>query len=211
MGILSFFRRKPKDGIISFESAPGDCLETKLLLNIDSHEVAGQVTRRTPGEIEVKITKPYENISMRTQIPHFARPFTDLTAEWGNDVAKKLLENIYRICEMIYANLEELTEQYLTIKKRIDDLKPARMNVDRFREAKKRLKKNLKKGMIDNIEYQKRLISIRKQRRSFELEKMRMWDSFFEECLLDDVPPDMRKDVLRIVAENANAKLKQLL
>jgi len=171
MGILGFFRRKPKDGIISFDGGPGDCMETKLLFALDAQEIEGQVTRRTPGEIEVKITKPYENISMRIQIPHFARPFTDLTAEWGIDVAKKLLENIYRICEMIYANLEELIEQYLTIKKRIDNLKPARMNADKFREARKRLKKKLKKGSIDNIEYQKRLISIRKQRRSLELEQ----------------------------------------
>jgi len=179
-------------------------MKTKLLFYVDAQEVEGQVTRRTPSDIEVQITRPYENISMSMHVPYFARPFTDFTTECGDDVAKKLLKNIFEICKYIDANLEELTEQYLMTRSGIDALRPARMNSEKFRESRRSLRTRLKSGMIDNIEYQKRLKTIRKERRSFEMEKMRLWDSFFEECLPYSVPLEMRKDILRILAEHSD-------
>jgi hypothetical protein len=79
-----------------------------------------------------------------------------------------------------------------------------------FKSKRLKLRKLLRSGEIDNIEYQKRLTTIRKAYEKFELKKNQIWRRFFEEHFPMVVPADTRNDVLRIFENNIHKTDKEL-
>jgi len=177
-------------------------MHTKIKIIIDGQEVEGEITHRSASDINVKITKPYKEVSRGLHIPCFARSCRSFDSKLGDEIAKDLLKSIYHLCEFTIDNLDSLTRQYCQSKKRIKCLEADNISGRVFKSKRLQLRELLKSGQIDNVEYQKLLTPIRKANEKFELEKNLIWNRFFEENFPTIVPADTRNDVLSILENN---------
>jgi hypothetical protein len=185
-------------------------MHTKIQTTIDGQIVEGEITHRSARDISVKITHPYQDVSRGLHIPYFARPYKSFDAEPGDEVAKDLLENIYHLCTFIFENMGSLLDEYRKFKKRVKFLEAKRVSEYVFKSKRLQLRKKLRRSEIDNLEYQKRLASIRKEYKKFERKKNLIWNGFFEEHFPMIVPVTTRKDILRIFEKNIRAANKDL-
>ena len=177
-------------------------MQTKIALTINGQEVEGEITHRSASDINVKITNPYQDVSKGLHIPIFARPYRSFDTELGDEIAKELLESIYRLCTFIFENFDTLTKEYLQIKKRIKHLEIKSVSEWTFKSKRLQLRKLLRSDKINNIEYQKRLTSIRKEYEIFELKKSIIWSGFFAEQFPMVVPEDTKNEVLRLLEKS---------
>ena len=193
-----------------------NALETKEKMHkkikkvIDGQKVEGEITHRSANDINVKITKPYQDVSRGLHLPYFARSLISFDSDLGDKIAKDLLENIYHLCTSIFENMDSLTDEYLKFKKRIKFLEAKRVSEFVFKSKRLQLRKLLRSGKIDNIEYQKRLTPIRKEFEKLELKKNLVWSRFFEEYFPMIVPVGTRRDVLRIFENNIRTKSENI-
>jgi hypothetical protein len=177
-------------------------MDTKIKVTINGQKVEGEITHRSASDILVKITQPYQNVSRGLHIPYFAGSHKRFDSDLGDKIAKDLLESIYHLCHFIFENMGPLTAKYLKFKKRIKFLEARRVSEFVFKSKRLQLRKMLRSGKIDNIEYQKRLAPIRKEYKKFELKKALAWSRFFEEYFPMIVPARTKKDILKIIEDN---------
>jgi hypothetical protein len=183
-------------------------MNTKITVTIDGQKVEGEITHRSAGDINVIITKPCQNVSRGLHIPYFASLIKRFDSDLGDKIAKDLLESIYHLCAFIFENMGPLTEQYLKLKKRIKFLEAKGVSEFVFKSKRLQLRKLLRSGKIDNIEYQKRLAPIRKEFEKFELKKGLARSRFFEEYFPMIIPAGTRKDIIKIIEDNIRATNK---
>ena len=181
---------------------------TKIETIIDGQKVEGEITHCSASEIIVKITQPYQNVSRGLHFPHFVRSHMRFDSDLGGKIAKDLLESIYHLCSFIFENMDSLTAQYLKIQKRIKYLEAKDVSDYVFKSRRLELRKSLKNGRVNNIEYQKRLAAIRREHEKFELKKRMIWSVFFEDFPMI-VPVGTRKDILRIFENNVRETNKE--
>jgi hypothetical protein len=69
----------------------------KVSIKVDGADVIGEITYRSEGDIGVKITFPYHELSNRQHIPYFSRPFNSFLTEYGDRTAENLLKHLYEL------------------------------------------------------------------------------------------------------------------
>ena len=183
-------------------------MQTKIQIIVDGQRVEGEITHRSASDINVKITRPYPDVSRGLHIPYFATSQKCFDSDFGDKTAKDLLESIYRLCTFTFENLDSLTAQYLKIRKRIKYLEAKHVSEWVFKSRRLKLRRLLKREKIDCIEYQKRLAPLRKAYKKFELKKALVWSRFFEEFFPMIIPLTTRKDIIRIIEKNIRAEDK---
>jgi hypothetical protein len=185
-------------------------MNTKIRLTINGQKVEGEITHRSASDINVKITQPYQDVSRGLHIPYFARSHKRFDSDLGDKIAKDLLKSIYHLCAFIFENMDSLSGQYLKNKKRIKFLEAKHISEYVFKGKRLQLRKLLRIGRIDNLEYQKRLTPIRKEYEKFELKRSLIWSNFFEEYFPMIAPVDTIKDILRIFENNIRPTNKKM-
>ena len=184
-------------------------MHEKIQITVDGQKVEGEITYRCASDICVKITKPYQDVSRGLHIPYSSRPHASFDSDLGDKIAKDLLESIYHICKLTFENLDSLTAQYLQIEKRIKHLEARNISEWVFKSKRLQLRKLLRSGKINNIEYQKRLTAIRKAYKKFESKKIMIWDGFFHEYFPMTVPAGTRDEILRIFVNNTRTTSRE--
>jgi hypothetical protein len=177
-------------------------MHTRIQIMIDGQKVEGEITHRSASDIHVKITRPYQNVSRGLHIAYFAGSHKRFDSDLGDKIARDLLESIYHLCHFVFENMGSLTDEYLKFKKRIKFLEARRVSEFVFKSKRLQLRKMLRSGKIDNIEYQRRLTPIKKEYERFELKKALAWSRFFEEYFPMIVPARTKKDILKIIEGN---------
>jgi hypothetical protein len=185
-------------------------MPTIIKIAINGQEVEGEITHRSASDLHVKITKPYQGVTRGVHIPYIARSQKRFDSDFGDKMAKDLLKSIYHLCTFIFENMDSLLDEYLKFKKRIKFLEAKHVSEYVLKSKRLQLRKKLRGGKIDNMEYQKRLTRIRKEYKKFELKKSLTWSQFFEEYFPMIVPVNTRKDILRIIEKNIRAENKEL-
>jgi len=177
-------------------------MQTKIRTIVDGQEVEGEISHRSATDIDVKITQPYQDVSTGLHIPYAARPYKNFETELGDKIAKYLLKEIYSVCSFIFTNRDSLTEPYLQVKERIKYLEAESVSEQVFKSKRLQLRKLLKSGQIDSIEYQKRLTPFSKGYKKFKQKIYPLWSRFIEEHFPMVVTADIRPGVLRILENN---------
>ena len=185
-------------------------MHAKIQTTIDGQKVEGQITHRSASDISVKIIHPYQDVSSGLHIPYFAKSHKRFDSDFGDKTAKDLLKSIYHLCTFIFENMDSLIDEYLEFKKRIKFLEAKLVSEYVFKSKRLQLRKQLRSGEIDNLEYQKRLTPIRKEYEKFERKKNLIWNGFFEEYFPMIVPVTTRDDILRIIEKNIRSADKEL-
>jgi hypothetical protein len=184
-------------------------MRTRIRIKIDRQKVQGEITHRSANDITVKITKPYQGVSRGMHLPHFAASHKRFDRAFGDKVAKDLLKNIYHLCKFVFENIHSLTDRFLRTKKRIKFLELQGVSEWVFKGRKLQLRKLLRDGKIDNLEYQKRLTSLRKAYEKFAHKRDLIWNGFFDEYFPMIVPVNTRADVLRILENKMRPTVKE--
>jgi hypothetical protein len=177
-------------------------MNTKVKVTVNGQEVEGEITHRSATDIDVKITRPYQDVSTGLHIPYAARPFKSFETELGEKAAKYLLKELYQICTFISENLDSLIEHYLQVKKRIKYLEAKSVSEWVYKSKRLQLRKLLRSGQIDNIEYQKRLTPFSKEHKKLKYKIYAIWSRFIKEHFPMVVTADVRDDVLRVLEKS---------
>ena len=169
-----------------------------ITIVVEGIEVQGEITHRSAGDISVRITKPYRNLSSGLHIPYFGRAHRSFDGDYGDEVSKSLLKDIYRIGRHLDQNLDSLRSRLDHAKHAIRRL-PLPYNKNEVDGKRKELKALLRAGKLRNTEYQKELISLRKRVEHANHEIETVMKAFFENCFPMGVPYGPRNEVLEIL------------
>ena len=78
---------------------------------VNGIELKGLISHRSESAIEVKIVKPYRNVSKELHIPYFSRSSRSFIGEHGNTTAMALLRELFIICHYVNDNIHALKEK----------------------------------------------------------------------------------------------------
>lgn len=150
---------------------------------VGDQAVDGQVSGNS-RDLSVEIRKPYQNLSLGLHIPYFAMGVSSYFGPYGYERSKDLLEQLYRIAEYVERKQDILRVQLAQSRSEIATATKGRLTMTSFRKARLKLRKQLKEGVIDNIEFQRRIGRMRReaegwQTRAWELEEQ-FWDGHFQ-------------------------------
>ena len=77
-------------------------------MSTDNKEILGKVTHRCASDIAIEIISPYQNLTGKLHIPYFSRPYNSFDGEYGDETARRLLNNIYEIGLHLEKNIATL-------------------------------------------------------------------------------------------------------
>lgn len=167
---------------------------THVTITIEGKPVEGEVTSLEEGDLWVEITSPYTGLQTSTHIPALARGHLSFAGpdgrinDHGTRRAEKLLEELYRFLLYLDENRTVLEQRYAEMTERARSLADTYLSDERFAEEKRKLKKQLKAGEIDNKTYQKELTPLRESNEQLEAERYLLWDEFVEANFSDGIP-----------------------
>ncbi len=164
----------------------GDC----ITITVEGIVVSGRITLRNKRNIAVEIISPYEGISESSGCIHLlGLQVHNFLGKTGDEKAATLLLDIYRFCAFVDGHKDTLLAA-------LADYKYKKAYIKYFStEAKERdqqkvaalqelqaIRKDLKAGKIDSIEYQRRIRPLSKAMKLLTEEPEIDLDAIFDEC-----------------------------
>ena len=164
----------------------GDC----ITITVEGIVVSGRITLRNKRNIAVEIISPYEGISESSGCIHLlGLQVHNFLGKTGDEKAATLLLDIYRFCAFVDGHKDTLLAA-------LADYKYKNAYIKYFStEAKERdqqkvaalqelqaIRKDLKAGKIDSIEYQRRIRPLSKAMKLLTEEPEIDLDAIFDEC-----------------------------
>jgi len=177
-------------------------MSESIAIDVDGIRVEGAILHRSRADIAVRIVSPYQGITTGLHIPGFglANPDNDFRGQHGGRAAAGLLDSLYRLCQHIEENREQLRARVAKMDTSIESLEPDRFMPDNvFREIRGDLRRQLRAGRIDNKVYQQRLVQARKKMQARHGEIWRLEEDFFKANFPMIVPVGTRDEVLAVL------------
>ncbi len=164
--------------------------DNRIKLMIDGITIEGVITLRRANEISVSIEKPYKGVVKSSgSIPLIATKFFNYRGDSGTKKAMALLYAIYRFCAWAENRIDELENALNRYELRIEYetfFEPTRqLNMERIvalLDKKQILRKRLKTGEIDNLDYQRQVKTINIEMKSICTEIEIDTNEIFHEC-----------------------------
>ncbi len=149
----------------------------RILITVDGTLVKGIFTRRERRILCVEITSPHSGLSdCSGQYPLHALGAGDYLGEFGDKRAATILSKLYRFIEFADEYRLDLIDCAVAYKFLIayethinPQVKAAQREIAKLDEEIIRLKEKLKNGALNNVEYQKSLTSLKKQKDELNL------------------------------------------
>jgi hypothetical protein len=135
----------------------------RFQIQVDGQTVVGEITHRANRDIAVRIVKPYQYLSSSCHIPLFALSMGRITfiGERGDDTARRLLRECYRLGQFLEANLQQLIDAWAEHQEVAEKTRPEKVDPADFMAKKKALKSAMNSGEITSIEYQRALAELK--------------------------------------------------
>ncbi|MCB5228473.1 MAG: hypothetical protein GX122_07715 [Candidatus Cloacimonetes bacterium] len=153
----------------------------RIEIEVEGVPVHGRITLRDRSSIGVKIISPYTGISeLSGSIPVILGQFKNFLGSRGDEKAASLLSQLYRFCLYAQEHKDRLLTALQDFKSKLDyaqhlapKVKDLAQRKTAMQEDLRAIRKELKAGKMDNIEYQRRIGPLKK---SLELlsEEMRV-------------------------------------
>lgn len=161
-----------------------------LQITIDNVIVTGKIIQRDRRSIGVEIINPFSGISESSgSIPLLGMQFHNYEGKAGDQRAAAILCDLYKFCVYVEAHGEKLLAALADYRfKRLYAKQFSAEAIDlqqRINEALQKyldLRKELKAGSIDNLEYQRRVGPLAKEIKHLGETSEVDLDSVFEEC-----------------------------
>jgi len=157
---------------------------------VEGMSVIGRITLRDRRNISVEIISPFSGISEQSGcIPLLGLQVHNFLGKAGDERAASLLCALYRFCRFVDEHKERLLEALHNYKYKVAYAKhfspEARELAQRRTTTLENLlaiRKELKEGRIDNIQYQRRIRPLNKVMKLLSKEKEIDLDAIFDEC-----------------------------
>lgn len=142
----------------------------RIEIEVEGVPVLGRITLRDRSSIGVEIINPYSGISeLSGSIPVILWQFRDFLDSRGDEKAASLLSQLYRFClyaerhkDKLLAALQDYTSK-LDYAQHLDPkVKELAKRKIAMQEDLRAIRKELKAGRMDNIEYQRRVGPLKK-------------------------------------------------
>lgn len=130
------------------------------LLLPDGVAVRGEATH-SANTLEIDLRQPFANLSESREIAGSGSPEDDAHVD---EVASQVLERLYRLAVLLQNRRPELVVGLVQTRARLARL-PGLVSEDQLREARRELRGQLRRGMLQTLEYQQRLTRLRKASR----------------------------------------------
>jgi hypothetical protein len=177
----------------------------RIFVDVEGARVEGRVVR-SRRQIDVRIVSPYQGLTAALHVAAFIPipPAPDLGGPQGEATAAGMLAGLYRVGKFVEENKESLRKKTAEMDAAVERLDPEQfMSESRFREIRRDLRAQLRKGIINNKSCQPRLI----QARTRAVERQRViWhleEQFFKSNFPMSVPVGTRDEVLAILRSSA--------
>lgn len=158
----------------------------------------GEVVHYSAADINVKIIKPFENISTGLHIPYFSRPYHSFEGDYGEATAEYLLKKLYDIGCYLNSEMVKIRENFDHAKKIISNI-PNKFGNEAFKRKRKELKQSLKRDECSSKAYQKELALLRKKQKKFNEKTNGIMDAFLSDSFPMIIPYGMRKQILDLI------------
>lgn len=179
---------------------------SKIQIIINDITVESIVLNRTESDIALVITKPYKNISGGSHIPYFARAGLSFNGEYGDNRLKQILAKVYELGKFIADRFDDLKNKYEFHFINSGVLSKNESDIKNYKKKKTELKKQFRSGKIDNLEYQKLLNPIQKEKKIWEFDISNTSKDFFEKYFPMTVPYGTRDEVINILSGKKELK-----
>lgn len=180
--------------------------KSNIEIKIEDTTVKGIITHRSSCGFLVKIIEPYQNISCGSHIPYFAREHITFDGEYGDERIIETLGFLYSIGKYLDKEMDNLKTKFVQMNDKIQELTAIMITDEKFKIKREELRKRLKAKEMNNIEYQKKLTPIRKDRETLELKIWELQDKYFEDNYPMTIPVGTREELLDIINGNKDYK-----
>ncbi len=146
-------------------------------IKIDNIKVCGVITFRSNHDLRVEITEPFSKLESSCHMANFADSLISYKEDFGIERAKSLLEELYCFCIEV-SNKKEEIKNVLPLYE-----KENRCLTDLIQEQKNlviSLNKQFKKDERNALEYQERIVTIRRKITLLESDRDMLRDSCFK-------------------------------
>jgi len=167
--------------------------------NVEGVVVEGRM-RKSCGDLDVTITRPFHWLSGGSHIMALARGRISFDGEYGDACAKEILNDLYHLGCFVRDHMKMLQWECRQVSKR-GVARMLELNLSDFSDDKAALRKRLRSGEIDNKTYQRLFTELLKKKEDCSQERRRAEDQFFEKQFPMVVPRGTRKQVLDILNE----------
>lgn len=162
----------------------------RIEIRVEGASVVGRITLRDRRNIGVEITHPYAGISEQSGcIPLLGLQVHNFLGKAGDERAAGLLCALYRFCIYVEEHRDRLLDALIDYRYKVSYAKhfsPEARELDQRRtsalEDLMAIRKELKAGSLDNIEYQRRIRPLSRAMKQLTEEMDVDLDTIFEEC-----------------------------
>jgi hypothetical protein len=150
-------------------------------------------------DLNVEIRKPYQNLSLGLHIPYFAMRVNSFFGPYGYKRSEHLLEQLYQIAEYVNRKQDMLQAQLAQLRLKIASATKGRLTIEDFRKQRLELRKQLREGAIDNVEYQRGIGSMRKEVESWETHIWKLEEQFWEGYFQTVISMSCRESIIDVL------------
>ena len=171
-------------------------MDNLVRIIVNNVVVIGKITNRSRRDITVEIIVPYQGVRNSKHIPCFARPLKDYTGEYGVEVAKQLLNQLYSISK----EAEELAPKLNTLSKKMKELKANNLKIAEENEMHKRLlRSKFRHGEISQTQYQNSLRDMNKTLAECNIKLTEFFNDNIQPWFSSTIPFSLRKMVIDLI------------
>lgn len=126
-------------------------------------QVLGEIVRRSPADLVVRITNPYKNIENGAHILYMAVHVVNFLSDYGNVRAKELLAEIFVFAKFMEENFQKVCDYFEEMKESDVSLK-----ICQLKEERKRLRKLIRSGAMLHENNQLLMMRINRELKDLE-------------------------------------------
>ena len=171
----------------------------KMQLKINGEHVEGEITSRSAGDINVKITRPYSELTAGAHIMNLARAHMSFEGADGDKRAKELLAELYDISQFLEIKMANLKRSYEKAQIQVSSV-TQQYTHEVFINERKELKALMKLGEVTSNDYQKKIKSLKTKAEDFENKRSAIMNAFIKESFPMEISADLHEQVIAKIA-----------
>ncbi len=154
-------------------------------IEVDGVVVHGRIVERSAGSVEVLLTEPHGELRLSDgrYVMAQALRFVTMAGQHGEDVATRLLRELYKVAVYVTNNRVVLEQRWAELRRQLHDRRPRAIKTQHELDLQRRvLRQRLKAGLVPPEEYQQTLRALTCDFEDFLFEEEDVVDVFWREA-----------------------------
>lgn len=178
-------------------------------IEVDGIVVKGKFTHRCSCDFTIAIIEPYQNLSSGSHIPNIARGSMSFDGERGDLRSRETLKFLYSLGKYLEDEMSNLKVKIKSLEEEIDKFSSEMIDDAEFKRRRIELRKKMKANEITDIEFQKLLTPLKREKIKLESKIRMAIGSFCKNNFPMIVPYGVENEVIDIIRGNKELKVKK--